>query len=1598
MSQTITDVASASTPNPTTKSNLTTALMNTTSFTTVTTVKGTPRPASSTLSETSMNSLTTKSTQEPTTQSSTAGSLSSTIHVYSTEAETSTASSNGVKTMTSIIHSSHSTTFSTTLFPIKNETISESLSSAITTTKTTEPTSRDKSAGSTSTTTPVAILPFNLTSSSTDLTTQRTTTIPSKSTKTETLISTFESSLNSTQSMSQTANTPHSTMPTTASTATPESITITTITSDATMPTQENKSTDVRTSESKITSTTSTEKQAKSEATFTQTSIEQATSEANFTQKSTEETQTTDKPTTDASTPIVTHTDSITNVVFTTSIETPTTIQGISTSTPTTPPQQTTTMTIYSAQVSTTPTGTSTQMSSTQTTQKTTTPTTQTSTQEESTSMKSTTQTITLNSTTASTATTEPITVTTITSDATLPTQENKSTEAITTGSTTTTTAAIVRNVTETPTTITTDTAATLTSSATMSGMESSTIPREQTTEYQTTSDTTTLNDKTSLVSTTTTTTEEITTAVVTVETEEQTASETTVTQTSIEETQTTDKPTTEASTPIIIHTESITSAELITSSETPTTTQESLSSIPSTSTLRTTTYSTNVSASPTMSSTFVSKTSTTQGTTITASDTTTQEESTSITPTAETTITINLSNMSTAEENTSTEETSRTTTMNPSTTTETTLTPTISSESTIQIITNSTETTETIIPLPTEMTSTLNPTADSTTSQIITTQLPSTIQVIANLTVNITSTTIIEGGNGATECNFLKQSARDIVKVIWLKNGLILQNSKFITINTKCTNISCNSTLRFLQISILVKGQYTCNVEVNGPGIYYSGTADISIQVKQTPVLVIKPITSSVVENRKTNISCYIRNKKDAYIKSNTTLILCFNNLTEITGTTGNEYNLTYTLTALQSSTNYNITCGLGNCTNFGKYSAITVVKPEVKLCVEENIWPSTKSGDEATAPCPDKYIGIQKRKCNNAGLWESPNRDDCKQEELEKIENALNTESNDADEFSGDVIESSLSAISSVVNNTSTAQEDTSMAHVNIIQSVDLISKISNKNINFTDHQAAEKTTETFIGVVSNILDTGREHVKDPTKEKEVTGKILLSVDGFAKSVTKSLAVNQTVKVEKQHLLLSIERIPKQKIVFPKETENLTDSVTRFTLPESALQNIGDNTVAFTAVKYDNIGSKFDTENSGKRNSTIDSSVLSLTVDNLDAGLSGNITLTFQRISKNVSANNSISECVFLYEPKHLWNKTGCTVSTSLSDSSQTVCECNHLTNFAILMSLHDTEGKKISAEDKKWLTMISIVGCSFSIVGSVATIVIYLYFWRYIKSRRSVLIINLCAALFFAYMLFLTAGNQTKNETGCTIIAALLQYFFLAMFCIMLALGIDLAVAILDVFSTRSSSAVLLLLGWGLPAAIVGITLGATELHDIGNETFCWLRNSALYGFIVPALMIISVNFVIVALVMKTMFSSSFMVKKSLKEKTISGVRGMSALLPILGLTWIFGILSIDSSTVVFEYLFAIFNSLQGLFIFLFHVLLNNQVRQAMSRKIRKYESRTLTTRTSKNKLVSKSSSKDLYSEEEIKEVRKHSEGSIIPRITLSNPVCRGTSTPF
>ena len=60
--------------------------------------------------------------------------------------------------------------------------------------------------------------------------------------------------------------------------------------------------------------------------------------------------------------------------------------------------------------------------------------------------------------------------------------------------------------------------------------------------------------------------------------------------------------------------------------------------------------------------------------------------------------------------------------------------------------------------------------------------------------------------------------------------------------------------------------------------------------------------------------------------------------------------------------------------------------------------------------------------------------------------------------------------------------------------------------------------------------------------------------------------------------------------------------------------------------------------------------------------------------------------------------------------------------------------------------------------------------------------------------------------------------------------------------------------------------------------------------------------------------------------------SWLKGATVLVVLLGLTWAFGFLYVNSRTVVMAYVFTVLNSLQGLFIFIFHCIMTDKVRLA------------------------------------------------------------------
>ncbi|XP_022794346.1 adhesion G-protein coupled receptor D1-like [Stylophora pistillata] len=118
-------------------------------------------------------------------------------------------------------------------------------------------------------------------------------------------------------------------------------------------------------------------------------------------------------------------------------------------------------------------------------------------------------------------------------------------------------------------------------------------------------------------------------------------------------------------------------------------------------------------------------------------------------------------------------------------------------------------------------------------------------------------------------------------------------------------------------------------------------------------------------------------------------------------------------------------------------------------------------------------------------------------------------------------------------------------------------------------------------------------------------------------------------------------------------------------------------------------------------------------------------------------------------------------------------------------------------------------------------------------------------------------------------------------------------------------------------------------------------CWLSFHKLlsWAFIVPVLLVTVINLGIVMAVLREIrnLHEPNPSKMKILRKTL---RSFIILSPLLGLTWIFGLLAVTDAGLEFQYIFTILNSSQGMLIFLLHVLRNSEVRAAFHHKMLKW----------------------------------------------------------
>ncbi|KAG8447858.1 hypothetical protein GDO86_015097 [Hymenochirus boettgeri] len=301
--------------------------------------------------------------------------------------------------------------------------------------------------------------------------------------------------------------------------------------------------------------------------------------------------------------------------------------------------------------------------------------------------------------------------------------------------------------------------------------------------------------------------------------------------------------------------------------------------------------------------------------------------------------------------------------------------------------------------------------------------------------------------------------------------------------------------------------------------------------------------------------------------------------------------------------------------------------------------------------------------------------------------------------------------------------------------------------------------------------------------------------------------------------------------------------------------------------------------------------------------------------------------------------WSTYGCHVKSSQME--ETVCFCNHTTNFAVLLQVYEVQR---SPDEEQALRMLTFIGCGVSLCALVVTFILFLAV-GVPKSERTTVHKNLIFALAAAEALLMFSELAKNNKVVCITITASLHLFFMAAFAWMLVEGLLLWSKVVAVnMSEDRRMKFYYITGWGLPIIIVSVTL-ATSFNKYVADSHCWLnmQTDIIWAFVGPVLFIVTVNtFVLFRVVMVTvssarrrskMLTPNCSIEKQIGIQIWATAKPIVVLLPVLGLTWLCGVLV--HLSIVWAYVFIVLNSFQGLYIFLIYAIYNSEVRNAIQK---------------------------------------------------------------
>ncbi|XP_059420158.1 adhesion G protein-coupled receptor L2-like isoform X1 [Carassius carassius] len=609
---------------------------------------------------------------------------------------------------------------------------------------------------------------------------------------------------------------------------------------------------------------------------------------------------------------------------------------------------------------------------------------------------------------------------------------------------------------------------------------------------------------------------------------------------------------------------------------------------------------------------------------------------------------------------------------------------------------------------------------------------------------------------------------------------------------------------------------------------------------------------------------------------------------------------------------------------------------------------WPQTHRGVTVERPCPKGTRGIALFLCTSAdGIWSprGPDLSNCTSHWVAQVaqkirsgENAANLANELARHSSGPVYAGDVSS------------------SVRLMEQLVDILDAQLQELKPSDKDTAGRSfNKAIVDTVDNLLRP--EALKswedmNSTEQTHAATMLLDTLEEGAFVLADNLIEPAVVRVPADNIMLDVYVLSTdgqiQDFRFPQTSKR---GVTIQLSANMVKLNSKNGVAKLVFVLYKHLGHFLSTENAtvrlmgedGVRNHslTVNSHILSASINKESSRVFVSEPLIFT-LAHLDTENYFNPNCSFWnYSETSMtgyWSTQGCKLLAT--NKTHTTCSCSHLTNFAILM-VHRNAHAGVGSVHELLLTVITRMGIGVSLVCLAISIFTFCFF-RGLQSDRNTIHKNLCINLFIAELLFLVGINMTDPPIVCSVIAGVLHFFFLSAFAWMCLEAVQLFLMLVEVFESEfSRRKYYYASGYMFPCVVVGIS-AAIDYKSYGTRKACWLRvdNHFIWSFIGPVTFIILLNLIFLVVTVYKMVKHSMSMKpdSSRLESIRSWVFGAFALLCLVCLTWLFGLFFLNDSSVIMAYLFTIFNTLQGMFIFIFHCLLQKKVRKEYSKCFR------------------------------------------------------------